>query len=134
MSDADYPYMAGIIDGEGTITLTRNNKADVFRRPVVSVPNTDRGLVEWMHGKFGGKFIVRSIRNSEHKRCFVWRVECERALHVLEAVAPYLRVRTKRERAAYILQHYKSVTPRNGRYTVDAFRAKVSFEEALFSL
>lgn len=33
-------YVAGIIDGEGTITLSRMRKTDKWRTPVISVSST----------------------------------------------------------------------------------------------
>ena len=33
-------YVAGLIDGEGTITLSHNNKGDAYRTPVVSMTST----------------------------------------------------------------------------------------------
>lgn len=37
-------YVAGIIDGEGSINLTRMHEKE-FRRPCISVASTDKGLL-----------------------------------------------------------------------------------------
>ncbi len=47
MSDCEAAYLAGIIDGEGTVTLTRCHRGE-NRRPVVSIANTELALLEYV--------------------------------------------------------------------------------------
>ena len=44
LSDVEAAYVAGIIDGEGTITLTRTHRGE-NRRPVVSISSTELPLL-----------------------------------------------------------------------------------------
>ncbi|MGI8385235.1 LAGLIDADG family homing endonuclease [Robertmurraya sp. P23] len=44
MKEWEASYIAGIIDGEGSITLTRMHKGE-FRRPCISISSTDRELL-----------------------------------------------------------------------------------------
>ncbi len=44
MTDIESAYLAGIIDGEGTITLTKDGE---FRYPAVSVASTTIEILEW---------------------------------------------------------------------------------------
>ena len=130
----DLAYLAGIIDGEGTITLTKNNAGDLFRRIVVSVSNTDKGLIDWLEAKFGGKIRIRARQRSYYKIAYDWRVANQDALNLLKRVAPYLRVRSKKCRAEFICQHFAEVTRRNGRYSDDEKIAKWAFELSVLSL
>ena len=134
MNACDAAYLAGIVDGEGTVTLTKNNAADMYKRFVISVPNTDRGLVEHIHRLWGGKFISRTQRNAAWSQCFVWRVESARALEVAEVIQPFLRTASKRARVDLVLAEYALVTPRNGRYTEALEAAKRSFETRFIAL
>ncbi|MGH8618677.1 MAG: LAGLIDADG family homing endonuclease, partial [Burkholderiales bacterium] len=59
LSPTDAAYLAGLIDGEGTIGLTRRHRNDQ-RQVVVSISNTERPLLEWVlltvgAGKITGK-------------------------------------------------------------------------------
>jgi len=47
-------YVAGLIDGEGTITLSHDNSGDAYRAPVVSMTSTTRELVDLLHDEYGG--------------------------------------------------------------------------------
>jgi len=44
MKQTEAAYVAGIIDGEGSIMLTRNHSGE-FRRPFISIASTDKELL-----------------------------------------------------------------------------------------
>jgi len=52
LSDTEAAYVAGIIDGEGTIGLTRIHPNE-NRRPVVSISSTERPLLEYIKSVVG---------------------------------------------------------------------------------
>lgn len=131
-TEIDYAYLAGIVDGEGTITLTRNNAKDKFRRPTLSVSNTDVGLMNWLQAEFGGK--IKTIVSQRYLTSYEWRVEFRVALELLRMIRPSLKVRQKQLRADHILTHYQKVTLRNGHYTAVGLERKQAFEEAFFMM
>lgn len=47
----------------------------------------------------------------------------------LQMIAPYLVISSKKIRAKLILTKYKSITPRNGRYSVELKAAKEEFSK-----
>ncbi len=47
LSDVDSAYIAGLIDGEGTITLTRKHRNE-NRQLAISISNTDKDLLEFV--------------------------------------------------------------------------------------
>ena len=108
--------MAGLIDGEGTVTLSRRHRDDQ-RQLVVSIANTGRGLLEWALGAAGaGKITGKRISSPLHSPSFTYSIANRQALQLLEQIAPFLRS-YKAIRTKLILQHYINLTPRNGRYT-----------------
>lgn len=51
-------YVAGLIDGEGSVSLTRRHRNDK-RQLVVSISNTERNLLEYVKQVVGaGRIIV----------------------------------------------------------------------------
>ena len=54
LSSADAAYIAGLIDGEGTITLTREHHNE-GRRLVASITNTERDLLRFVWGAGRGR-------------------------------------------------------------------------------
>jgi hypothetical protein len=53
-------YVAGIIDGEGSITLTKMHENE-FRRPCVSIASTDKELLIYIQSLTGG--VISQKRN-----------------------------------------------------------------------
>ena len=53
LSDVDAAYLAGLIDGEGTIALTRLHRGQ-NRQLVVSISSTERAMLDWVLRARGG--------------------------------------------------------------------------------
>jgi len=47
MESWEAAYLAGIIDGEGSITLTKMHKGE-HRRPCLTIPSTDLELLNYL--------------------------------------------------------------------------------------
>ena len=123
----DAAYIAGLIDGEGTITLSREHRNE-NRRLVVSIASTQRCLLEFVADRTGyGKITNKRTTSEPHTLSFAFRVTNRQALELLRQVRPYLRS-YKAARAALALKHYLVLTPRNGQYTTGQTRARQEFE------
>lgn len=127
-------YAAGFIDSEGTVTLIRKNKKTKFRRPVVSVSSTTIGILEDFKKAYGGSISTHKTYKEHHKKSWVWKVDNDAALRLLDKVIPYMKEPTKIYRAELLLSEYKSVTPRNGKYSKQKLQAKLDFEKRFFEL
>ena len=125
-------YIAGLIDGEGTITLTRHKKNE-FRSPVVSMVNTDKELLAYIRGHYGGSMCSQKTYKSHHKQAWTWNVSGNRALALLRDVMPFLRSPRKHLRCMLLLHNYKKCTKRNGRYSEAELKIKYEFEEMFFA-
>ena len=104
MSDkAKYGYLAGILDGEGCITIGAGQKETCINyNSIVVVQNTSRVLIDWLHNKFGGSVYLSKKATEKTKEAYMWRVLKKRDIEVLLlATLPYLVV--KREQAKYLL-------------------------------
>ena len=133
LTPVDAAYMAGLIDGEGTVTLSRRHRNDQ-RQLVVSVANTERGLLEWALDTAGaGKITGKRISSPLHSPSFTYSIANRQALQLLEQIAPYLRS-YKAMRTKLILQNYINLTPRNGRYTQETHAARDRFLTAVLGI
>jgi hypothetical protein len=109
-------YLAGLIDGEGTISLSRRH-ANERRQLVVSISSTEPELVDWAASTTGvGKITRKRTLSDKHAPGLTYSVSNRQALAVLKQVVPYLRS-YKRLRARLVLDKYLALTPRNGKYT-----------------
>ena len=132
MKDTNLAYIAGLFDGEGTVTLSRLHKNDRFRAPVVSVSSTSLSLLEYLKKHYGGYISTHKTYQSHHKPSFSWKLQRNSALAFLTSIKPYVQEEEKQRRIDLILEKYKKCTPRNGYYTDDLLRAKQEFEAAFF--
>ena len=126
-------YIAGIIDGEGTITLTRIRKSDMFRSPVVSVSSTTPEILDLLKAKYGGYISTQKVYKAHHKQSYSWKLVNDKAFIILDDIKDYIVVPEKKYRCDLLLESYKQVTPRNGRYTSELLRLKQEFEEKFFN-
>ena len=109
-------YIAGLIDGEGTITLSRKHKNE-NRQLAVSISNTEIQLLDYVLAQLGtGKITNKKTSQSHHTPSFTYAVYNRQALNLLEQIYQYLLTYKKR-RAELILKDYIRLTPRNGKYT-----------------
>jgi hypothetical protein len=66
LSPVDAAYIAGLVDGEGTITLSRKHAGD-GRQLVVSISNTEAALLEYvLHTVAAGKITRKRTVKPHH--------------------------------------------------------------------
>lgn len=126
-------YIAGLIDGEGTVTLTRKHRNEQ-RQLAVTVSSTEREILEFvLESTNVGKITGKRTYKDHHLPSFTYAVHNRQALALLEQVSP-LMISYKKARAGFVLKHYIDVTPRNGKYNVEMLEVRKEFEEAFFKI
>ena len=126
-------YIAGLIDGEGTVTLTRKHKNE-NRQLCVSISSTERNLLEFVLDATGtGKITTKKTTRYNHSPSFTYAVYNRQALALLDQVRPHLKS-YKLRRAELILAEYLVVTPRNGKYTPELLAKKKNFEDRVLGI
>lgn len=126
-------YIAALIDGEGTVTLSRVHR-DEYRRVSVSINNSDKKMLEWVLKAVGvGKILPKKIYSERHTPTFTYRIVCREALPFLEQILPYLHT-YKRDRTKLILKKFADLTPRNGKYSEKMLAEKKKFTKKFFSI
>jgi hypothetical protein len=133
LTDAEAAYIAGIVDGEGTVSLVRHHSGE-RRRPVVSVANTEYELLAYLKQTIGaGRITRKCVAKDHHTPSFAFAIYSRQALELLRQISSYLRTH-KRARAELLLAQYLLVTPRNGRYTGELIAARAAFETQFFGI
>jgi hypothetical protein len=126
-------YIAGLIDGEGTITLSRLHR-DERRRLVVCISNNELTILQFVLAAVGaGKVTSKRTYHQRHARSYTYQISSRQALGLLKQIAPYLRS-YKARRAQLVLKNYVPLTPRNGKYSADVAAARTSFETDLLAI
>ncbi|HBI23587.1 MAG TPA: hypothetical protein DDX84_05145 [Nitrospiraceae bacterium] len=133
LTQVEAAYIAGLIDGEGTITLSRKHRNE-NRQLVISISNTEVNLLNYVKDAVGAGRITRKRTYSEaHTPSKTYQITNRQALDLLKQIAPYLKS-YKSDRAALILEHYISLTPRNGRYSQEKHEKREDFIRQFFTL
>lgn len=133
MRSVDAAYLAGLIDGEGTIALTRVHQGQ-NRQLVVTISSTELALLEWTKKTTGvGKITTKRTSSPHHSPGFTYCVANRQALAVLTQVHPYLRS-YKSLRSRLVIENYLKLTPRNGKYTPLLLEARRTFEQLFFAI
>lgn len=131
MKDIVHAYAAGVIDGEGTITLSRLPNRE-FRYPCVSVSSTTREILEFLKKEYGGNISHHKTYQEHHKQSWSWKILNRSAIDMLTDIQDLLLDPVKSYRAKLIIQNYVALTPRNGRYTPEQYAKKIAFEQEFF--
>src|SRR5437016_7969245 len=91
LSDTEAAYLAGIIDGEGTITLTRTHRGE-NRRPVVRISSTELSLLLYVRWVVAAGGITSKVRAQDnHSPASPYTFSSRQARTLLGRVWPYLR-------------------------------------------
>ena len=115
MTEHDAAYLAGLIDGEGSIYFRKNHKQRRNTRPGKPVHNvtvirleiamTDKDTVKWCHDTFKcGSFGERKVKEGMKRqwRCRVAHRDC---LVIFIAVWPHIK--NKLHKIEQVIDHYE---------------------------
>jgi hypothetical protein len=126
-------YLAGLLDGEGTVTLTRLHRNE-NRRLVVSISNNDLVLLRFVRSAVGaGRITAKRTYSPRHSPAFTYQVSSRQALELLRQTAPFLRS-YKAIRARLALVEYVALTPRNGKYGPGQRARRAEFEARFLAI
>lgn len=105
LSDAQAAYIAGIVDGEGTIEI--QPQRDKYLRPRVHICNTYFSLIKWLGEVLGAKvYMGRYAKNARKDLYIVYIGDSGRILALLIKIEPFLIV--KRKQAILVMDFIQS--------------------------
>ena len=112
MNDIDLAYIAGLFDGEGSITLARlqhkvwNKGSDFSLR--VRIHNTRKPVLEWVAKTIGGKIYTAShYPKGGHNEVFQWLITGPSAIALLLKLKPYIKIKGPQIEIALAFQKTK---------------------------
>ena len=133
LSISDAAYLAGLIDGEGTISLTRRHRNE-NRQLEISISNTDKQLLNFVLKTVGaGRIARKRVTKEIHTPSATYLVSNRQALDFLAQMTPYLHT-YKLKRAELVLDEYIRLTPRNGKYTALIKSERDAFVDKFLSI
>ena len=117
LREADIGYMAGLFDGEGSITYKKykeKKKTGTYDcwRIVMEISMTDKSVLVWFHEMLGCGTLRKKPRPG-HKMQWRWRCTFRDAYYVARLFWPYSH--TKLDKINQIIDHYAEEKVMNGR-------------------
>ena len=117
LREADIGYMAGLFDGEGSITYKKykeKKKTGTYDcwRIVMEMSMTDKSVLVWFHEMLGCGTLRKKPRPG-HKMQWRWRCSFRDAYYVARLFWPYSH--TKLDTINKIIDHYAEDKVMNGR-------------------
>ena len=107
-------YVAGIVDGEGTIGLHRNYK-NPSCMVTVNVGNTNEWLINFLKMNFGGYICYQPNDDIKHKDIWRWELRSKKAIEFIRLILPYLQIKRPQAELAIEFQkrriNGKSISP-----------------------
>jgi hypothetical protein len=132
----NWEYISGFFDADGHITLS--GKKEKERTTYIGFTNIDLILLESVRDfilediNVKGVISKRTSKKENHSTCYNLIYRYDGALKVGEKINS--RHYKKREKIQLDLSTYKSVTPRNGKYTEELKEKREKFINEFFSL
>lgn len=110
-----YGYLAGIIDGEGCLIISRSNRGSYMNYyGRIHVKNTDQSLMKWLVNNFGGNVHKHIPSNAiKHSIAYSWYFagNAHSKEVLLLALMPYLIV--KKEQAKVLIEFFRMSGEKN---------------------
>jgi hypothetical protein len=132
MTDSMKYYVAGIIDGEGTVTMGIKRDNSKFRMPIISVSSTTLAILTFMKERYGGSISTHKVYKEHHKQSWSWKVTYNGAIRVCNDIDGILLEPDKQRRVSLLINKYPLVTKRNGKYSASEIENKREFEREFF--
>jgi hypothetical protein len=132
----NWEYISGFFDADGHITLTAPKGKE--KTTHVGFTNIDLNLLEsikyFIFSEIGVKGVIskRTSKKEHHSDCYNLVYRYDLALKVASKINSHHY--KKKEKIKLVLEKYKSVTPRNGKYTEDMKKMRENFVNEFFSL
>jgi hypothetical protein len=92
LSATDLAYLAGIIDGEGTIGIYKGGGPYSYYLRLI-VTNSSLPLMKWVHAGVGGSFIKQRRDTDRHAQIWYVILMQQRAAHLIRRCLPYIIVK-----------------------------------------
>lgn len=104
-------YAAGIIDGEGTISLIKEQRK---KTPLgysitlhVQVSNTEEWLCHWLQMQFAGYVSSPYQPKGRAKLIWKWMIKANKAVDFLRLISPYLQLKKHKAELAIQFQEQR---------------------------
>ena len=102
-TETELAYLAGIVDGEGSIGAHWRTNSSVSFHVNFQVGMTQVGAIDLFVKIFGGHIHIEKRRTKSGKPIYKWQIYARKAANCLEKLLPYLIIKREQARDAIVL-------------------------------
>lgn len=129
-------YLAGIIDGEGSIILWKAKGDPKLRGQFnlrINISSTDKILIDWIYENFGGRCYECNApsrkANPHWKKQYIWTVPRPNILQFLKKIHPFLII--KKERCEVAIKFRETFAKRERNLSKETFDLRLNLYEQM---
>ena len=129
MTEAEAAYIAGLFDGEGTVTYKKytekktNGTYDCWRISM-EIAMTDESVLIWLTEVLGCGTLNKKPRKNGHKMQYRWRCVFRDCFHVCCILFPFAHV--KLAKIQQVIEHYSTIQKKDNVVNLDHYRMWIS--------
>ena len=115
MKDTELSYIAGLVDGEGSISISKPTNSNNSFTLEVTVTNKDKQVISWLKESFGGGIRVKYKPEEKFywSDCYGWKISAQKGLVFLKKILPFLRI--KKRQAELAIEFQESIRYMSGK-------------------
>ena len=129
MTEAEAAYVAGLFDGEGTITYKKYKEKktkgtyDCWRISM-EIAMTDESVLIWLTEVLGCGTLNKKPRKNGHKMQYRWRCVFRDCFHVCCILFPFAHV--KLGKIQQIIEHYSTIQKKDNVINLEHYKMWIS--------
>ncbi len=129
MTEAEAAYIAGLFDGEGTITYKKYKEKktkgtyDCWRISM-EIAMTDRSVLVWLTEVLGCGTLNKKPRKNGHKMQYRWRCVFRDCFHVCCILFPFAHV--KLAKIQQVIEHYSTIQKKDNVINLEHYKMWIS--------
>ena len=129
MTEAEAAYIAGLFDGEGTITYKKYKEKktkgtyDCWRISM-EIAMTDESVLIWLTEVLGCGTLNKKPRKNGHKMQYRWRCVFRDCFHVCCILFPFAHV--KLAKIQQIIEHYSTIQKKDNVINLEHYKMWIS--------
>ncbi len=136
MEYTDIIYLAGMVDGDGSISITKQqyNERRCRHNLSLSVTNCSKELVDWIRERWEGH-VYSKLPTVKGRPIYRWAVTNQAAENIIEELVDYLIVKKTQANIALDLRAtYGKITYRQGGVSANTIELREAMRETMSKL
>lgn len=137
-NNMDLNYISGFFDADGSITLCRNNKKDIYKSIKIDFTNTYLQILleiqKYLIENYELKLFISTKQSKKENHATGYSLSCSSNQKCLKLCKLLNSKHPKKlHRINTLLKYHNIVTVKNGKYSISQNNKKIAYERLFFN-